>query len=208
MLPAALTQWKSVRDTSHKLVFAKLLGWLRGAAGVGAPLQTEKMEKPHSCLSTGAWASVGEAVACASLAWFWNSELVGWGEAVTDTDIMGCGSLCHFFPCKVRDYWETRERKGRNCFSVRQLRLRYWLLSTHFFSAFLSHIDFIGATEVTGSAINLHFLPELLSLVIKSSKAECILLCDEKGQGSPRYICIAWFYKLNKDHLGTWVTLM
>lgn len=124
------------------------------------------------------------------------------------TDIMGCGSLCHFFPCKVRDYWEARERKGRNCFSVRQLGLRYWLLSTHFFSAFLSHIDFIGGTEVTGNAINLHFLPELLSLVIKSSKAEYILLCDEQGQGSPRYVCIAWFYKLNKDHLGTWVTFM
>lgn len=100
------------------------------------------------------------------------------------------------------DCWETQERKGRNCFSVRQLGLRYWLLSTLLFSVSLFHIHFIGGTEATGSPINPHFLHEFLSLVIKFSKAEYILLCDEQGQGSLRYRCIAWFYKLNRDLLS------
>lgn len=112
------------------------------------------------------------------------------GEAVIDTAI-GCGSLCHFFTFRARHYWRTWERKGENCFSVHQLGLRYSLLymSTLFFSAFLSHTEFMGGTETINSATDPHFLPEFLSLVISSSEAEYVLVYEKQGQGALRYRC-------------------
>lgn len=47
----------------------------------------------------------------------------------------------------------------------------------------------MGGTETVISAIDPHFLPEFLSLVISSLEAEYVFLYEKQGKGPVRYRC-------------------